>query len=70
MGNAFVTVFATCAAAITVCGAVAAVPACTDDLGTTVYWGINRLRQCAPVRDDPRLTRRRSGMPTTCSSTT
>ena len=52
MGKAFVGVLAT----ITVIDAVAAAPAHADDLGTAIYRGINRLRPCAPVRDDPRLT--------------
>ncbi|MBV9512983.1 MAG: CAP domain-containing protein [Mycobacteriaceae bacterium] len=37
-------------------GIVGAHPAHADDRGTTVYDGVNRLRPCAPLSYDPRLS--------------
>jgi uncharacterized protein YkwD len=47
---------AICAAGITLFGTVGSTPARADDLGTAVYSGINQLRPCGPMGDDPRLT--------------
>src|SRR5262245_42494270 len=45
-----------CAATITLFGTVGVTPARADDVGTAVYNGINQLRPCVPIGDDPRLS--------------
>ena len=52
-----VAVFPICTVFITALGTVAGFAARADDLGTSVYSGVNRLRQaCGALGDDPRLT--------------
>lgn len=56
MGKEPVGVLPVCAAAMAVFGALTAPSAHADDPATAVYRGVNQLRQCAPVSDDPRLS--------------
>ena len=57
MKGKIVAVFPICTVFITVLGTVAGFAARADDLGTSVYSGVNRLRQtCGVMGDDPGLT--------------
>jgi uncharacterized protein YkwD len=52
-----VIAFSICAVFTIGLGMIAESPAGADDLGTTLYSGVNRLRQtCGTIGDDPRLT--------------
>jgi uncharacterized protein YkwD len=57
MKGKIVAAFPICTVLITVLGTVAGFAARADDLGTSVYSGVNRLRQtCGVMGDDPVLT--------------
>jgi len=57
MRGKIVAVFPIWTVFITVLGTVAGFPARADDLGTSVFSGVNRLRQtCGVMGDDPGLT--------------
>jgi uncharacterized protein YkwD len=52
-----VSVFPLCTVFITILGTVASFAARADDLGTSVYSGVNQLRQtCGVMGEDPGLT--------------